>query len=356
MMQEFNIIDLNKLQFFLEILIIPLIVVLISISILLVLRKILLKSINNWSLRTGVSIGEVILNSIKTPSLTWCLALGLYLGISISEIPEKYLFYFNKVIIVIMIFSVTHAISKLAISIIQFQIHRTNLSFPATGLIFTILRIFIMITGFLLILSTLGISITPLITALGIGGLAIALALKDTLSNIFAGIHILVEKSIRVGDFIRLESGQEGSVEDLTWRTARIKTISNNMVIIPNSKLSQSIVTNFSLPEARMSISVAVNVSYSSDIQKVEKTLIDIAKRSVGEIQGLLDEPPPIVRFTPGFSESSLDFLLICSVQEFKFQNSVQHELRKRILERFREEGIEIPYPHRIIYLKHKEA
>ncbi|MCX8169897.1 MAG: mechanosensitive ion channel family protein, partial [Candidatus Methanomethyliaceae archaeon] len=319
------------------------------------IRRVLLKAINNWSLRTGVSLGEVILNSIKTPSITWCIALGLYLGISISEIPEKYLLYLNKFIIVIIIFSVSLAISNLAVRLIQFQIQRSNLPFPSTGLIFTILSSFIMITGFLLILTTLGISITPIITALGIGGLAIALALKDTLSNLFAGIHILVERSIRVGDFIKLESGQEGSVEDLTWRTARIKTISNNMVIIPNNKLSQSVVTNYSLPERRMSIMVPVSVSYSSDIEKVEKILLDIAKKSAGEIQGLLDEPPPIVRFNPGFSESSLDFMLICNIKEFKFQNPVQHELRKRILERFREEGIEIPYPHRIVYLRSKE-
>ncbi len=331
-MFEFNIIDFKTIEIFLKGLIIPSIVILFSISLLLLVRKVLLKSIKKWSLSAGLSIGEVVLNSIKTPSLTWCVALGLYFGISISEISEKYLFYINKLIVIIIIFSVTHAISNLSVRLIQYQIQKTNLSFPATGLIFIILSNFIMITGFLLILSTLGISITPIITALGIGGLAIALALKGTLSNIFAGIHILLEKSIRVGDFIRLESGQEGSVEDLTWRTARIKTISNNMVIIPNNKLSQSIVINYSLPEAKMSNQIPVSVNYSSDILKVEEILLDIIKKAAGKIQGLLDESPPIVRLTPGFSENSLDFTLICSVEEYKFQNLVQHELRKKFL------------------------
>ncbi|MCX8031154.1 MAG: mechanosensitive ion channel family protein [Thermodesulfovibrionales bacterium] len=269
--------------------------------------------------------------------------------------PEKFLFYVNKAIIVITIFTVTIAISTFVTKIIQFYTLKTNLSIPSTGLISTVLNIFIMITGILLILTTLGISITPIITALGIGGLAVALALKDTLSNIFSGIHILVEKSIRVGDYIRLESGLEGSVEDLTWRTARIKTINNNMVIIPNEKLSQSIVINYSLPDTKMSIQLPVSVSYSSDLNKVEEILLDIVKEATKEIEGLLDEPPPLVRFTPGFSESSLDLTLICFIKEFRFQNPIQHELRKRILHRFRKDGIQIPYPHRVVFLKNKE-
>jgi len=209
--------------------------------------------------------------------------------------------------------------------------------------------------GLLVILSFLGISITPLITALGVGGLAVALALQDTLANLFAGIHILVEKSIRVGDFIRLETGQEGYVEDITWRTTRIKMLPNNMVVIPNNKLAQSIVTNYYLPEKRMSLSVPVSVSYNSDIDKLERILTEEAKKAVGEVSGLLGDPEPAVRFIPGFGESSLDFTLVCHVREFTDQFPVQHEIRKRILKRFREEGIEIPFPHKVVYLKEEK-
>ena len=230
-------------------------------------------------------------------------------------------------------------------------VQKSELPIPTTGLAYGILKGTVFVIGFLIILTVLGISITPLITALGVGGLAVALALQDTLANLFAGIHILVEKSIRVGDFIRLETGQEGYVEDITWRTTRIMMLPNNMVIIPNSKLSQSIVTNYYLPEKRMSLLIPIGVSYSSDPEMVERILIEEAKKAVGEIPGLLGDPEPFVRFIPGFGESSLDFTLICQVQEFVDQYLAQHELRKRIFKRFKEEGIEIPFPHRTVYL-----
>jgi small-conductance mechanosensitive channel len=209
--------------------------------------------------------------------------------------------------------------------------------------------------GFLIILSVLGISITPLLTALGVGGLAVALALQDTLANLFAGIHILMEKAVRVGDFVKLETGQEGYVEDITWRTTRVRMLPNNIVVIPNSKLSQSVVTNYYLPEKRMSLLIPIGVSYSSDPEEVERILIDEAKKAVGEVQGLRGEPEPFVRFIPGFGESSLDFTLICQVNEFVDQYIAQHELRKRIFKRFREEGIEIPFPHRTVYLREEK-
>lgn len=340
---KYAFIELRDIETYLKSLVIPSIVIILSIVILLLIRQIFFKLIKSWSRKKGSALSDVILKSIKTPSLIWSITLGIYLGISIFEMPEKYLFYTIKLIVIIIIFSATLFISNLVNNVIQHHINISSLSIPQNSFMLSILSVIIFLTGFLLILTTLGISITPIITTLGIGGLAIALALKDTLTNIFAGLHILIEKSIRIGDFIRLENGQEGYLEDLTWRTARIRTVANNMIIIPNSRLSQSIVTNYSLPEPMMSIQIPIRVSYSSDIEKVEKILLDIANKASQDIEGVLEEPKPIVRFTPGFSENSLDFTLICSIKEFRFQNIIQHELRKRILEKFREEGIEIP-------------
>jgi small-conductance mechanosensitive channel len=164
-----------------------------------------------------------------------------------------------------------------------------------------------------------------------------------------------MEKSVRVGDFIRLETGQEGYVDDITWRTTRIRMLPNNMVVIPNSKLAQSIVTNYYLPEKRMSLLVSIGVSYSSDPEKVERILVEEAKKAAANIPGLLAEPEPFVRFIPGFGDSSLDFTLICQVAEFVDQYLAQHELRKRIFKRFNEEGIEIPFPHRTVYLREEK-
>ncbi|MFH1025219.1 MAG: mechanosensitive ion channel family protein, partial [Nitrospirota bacterium] len=232
---------------------------------------------------------------------------------------------------------------------------KSNLPIPTTGLAYGILKGTIIVIGCLVTLSVLGISIAPLLTALGVGGLAVALALQDTLANLFAGIHILLEKSVRVGDFIKLETGQEGYVEDITWRTTRVRMLPNNIVVIPNKNLAQSVVTNYYLPEKRMSLLIPVGVSYSSDPERVEKILVEEAKKAVGEIPGLLGDPEPFVRFIPGFGDSSLDFTLICQVKEFVDQYLAQHELRKRIFKRFKQEGIEIPFPHRTVYLREEK-
>ncbi|MEW6738605.1 MAG: mechanosensitive ion channel family protein [Nitrospirota bacterium] len=335
--------------------VIPAATAMVSASVLFVVRGIAFRLLHKWAEKTETRIDDIIIRSLKVPSVYWCIAIGLYIGVAVSDFPEKYVFYFSRAIHVIVILSITTAAANLSGKIFKNYIQKSDLPIPTTGLAYGILKGTILIIGFLIILSVLGISITPIITALGVGGLAVALALQDTLANLFAGIHILVEKSVRVGDFIRLETGQEGYVEDITWRTTRIRMLPNNMVIIPNSKLSQSIVTNYYLPEKRMALLIPVSVSYSSNPEKVERILVEEAKKAVGEIPGLLGDPEPFVRFIPGFGDSSLDFTLICQVREFVDQYLAQHELRKRIFRRFQEEGIEIPFPHRTVYLREEK-
>ena len=341
-------VELNRI-------LVPLIVALISASALFIIRGITFKLLHKWAEKTETKLDDIIIKSFKIPSIYWCLAIGLYIGVDISELPKIYTFYVHKAIHVIIILSITIATANLLGKIFRNYVQKLDLPIPTTGLAYGLLKVTILIIGFLIILSTLGISITPLITALGVGGLAVALALQDTLANLFAGIHILMEKSIRVGDFVKLETGQEGYIEDITWRTTRVRMLPNNIVVIPNNKLAQSVVINYYLPEKRMSLLISIGVSYSSDPEKVEKILIEEAKKAVGEVPGLLGDPEPVVRFIPGFGESSLDFTLICQVQEFVDQYPVQHELRKRIFKKFREEGMEIPFPHRTVYLREEK-
>jgi small-conductance mechanosensitive channel len=339
-----------------KLIVIPLIVPSVLVSLLFLIRKILFKLFHKWADNTKNRLDNIVIESIKTPSIYWILAIALYVTIGISEIPEKYALYIIRTLYVIIIFSVTLVIANMADRIFKHYVENMGIPFPTTGLTHGIIKGIILIIGFLIILGSLGISIAPLITALGIGGLAVALALQDTLSNLFAGIHILMEKPVRVGDFIKLETGQEGFVEDVGWRTTKVRMLPNNMVIIPNSKLSQSILTNYFLPEKRMSLLISIGVGYSSDPGEVERILVEEAQKGANDIPGLLADPEPFVRFIPGFGESSLDFTLICQVKEFIDQYLVQHELRKRIFKRFKEEGIEIPFPHRTVYLREENS
>jgi small-conductance mechanosensitive channel len=264
---------------------------------LLLVRNIVFRVLSGWAKNTQTTVDDIIIDSLKTPTIYWCMILSLYIGVSVSELPDRYMFYFKKSVQVLLLLSVTFAISGFSGNIFRSSVQKIGLPIPATGLAYGILKGAIITIGALITLSAIGISITPLITALGVGGLAVALALQDTLANLFAGIHIMMEKSVRVGDFIKLESGQEGSVEDITWRTTRIRMLPNNIVVIPNSKLSQSILTNYYLPEKKMALLIPISVSYSSDPERVEKILIEEAKKAVNRVPGMIGEPEPFVRF-----------------------------------------------------------
>ena len=203
-----------------------------------------------------------------------------------------------------------------------------------------------------ILLHHLGISITPMLTALGVGGLAVALALQDTLSNLFGGFYITIAGQVRLGDYVKLNTSEEGYVTDISWRSTTLRMRSNNYIIVPNSKLAQAIVTNYNLPEKRMTVAVQVGVSYDADPDQVERVLLDVAKQAAADVPGLAADYEPTVRLSPGFGPSTLDFQLYVNIVEFEQQFAVQHELRKRILKRFREEKIDMPFPTQTIFVK----
>src|SRR3989338_7194291 len=193
----------------------------------LLVRKLTLSMMGRWARKTETKVDDIILDTIRHPSIYWSIAIGLYVAVGLSSFHPKIADYSLKTIHIIIVLSVTLALANLISRLIQYAIESRELPLPATGLSRTIIKAVILTIGILIILSSLGISITPLITALGVGGLAVALALQDTLSNLFAGIHILVERPIRVGDYIKLSSGEEGYVMDIGWRTTRIRMLGN---------------------------------------------------------------------------------------------------------------------------------
>ncbi len=324
----------------------------LSAVVLLIIRSLLLRALRRVAKKTSTMADDVLLSTLKHPSIWWAIAIALYIAIDTSEFPEKYVNIGLKAIYVIVVLSVTMALAGFLSRLMQAAVERRGVPVPTTGLSKTIINASVFAIGFMIILNGLGVSITPLLTALGVGGLAVALALQDTLSNLFAGVLITVEKPLSVGDYVKLDSGEEGYVEDIGWRSTRIKKLQNNIIIIPNSKLSKSVITNYYMPEKRMSLLIPIGVSYKSDPEQVERILTEETLAAAEEVDGLLSDPKPFVRFIPGFGDHSLDFTLICQVAEFVDQYLVQHELRKRIFNRLKRENIEIPFPIRTVYLK----
>jgi small-conductance mechanosensitive channel len=183
-----------------------------------------------------------------------------------------------------------------------------------------------------------------------VGGLAVALGLQDTLSNLFAGIHVLLSEPIRVGDYVRLESGEEGFVTDIQWRYTRLRLLANNVVIVPNSKLAQSIITNYDRPQSELAVPVEVGVHYDSDLDQVERVTIEVAREVMRNVAGGVAEFEPFIRYHT-FGESSIDFTAVLRGRGFTDQFLVKHEFVKRLRARYAAEGIVIPFPIRTLEL-----
>jgi small-conductance mechanosensitive channel len=229
---------------------------------------------------------------------------------------------------------------------------RTDSTIKSPTVVINIARLSVALLGFFIILQNLGIDITALVTALGIGGLAIALALQDTLSNLFAGMQIILTKQVRQRDYIRLSSGEEGWVTDIKGRNTTIQTFPDgNLVTVPNSLLAASTVKNYSMPKAALWVSLQVGVSYDSDLDHVETVAMEVAKDVIAEVEGGVPGEEPVVRYHT-FGDSSIDFNVRMLVHDFRSQRPVKHEFIKRLHRRFGEEGIEIPFPIRTVVMK----
>ena len=333
----------------------PLIIFLVVLSIGLIAKKIIFIRLACWAKKTSTQLDDVIIQTIKGPFVILCLMLGLYFALQFSKLPENIVHVMSKSILILGIFSVVLALANLLSGIIKIYASRIDYALPVTSLTQNIARIFIFSIGALIILNSLGVSITPILATLGVGGLAVALALQDTLSNLFAGFHITVAKQIRVGDYVKLETGEEGYVVDINWRSTKIKMLPNNLILIPNDKLNKAIVTNYNLPDKEMAVLVDLGVHYKSDLGKVEKVTCEVAKSIMEEVSGGVEYFEPFIRFN-AFGDSSIKFTVILRAKEFVDQYLVKHEFIKRLHKRYAKEGINIPYPIRAInYEQEKE-
>ncbi len=207
------------------------------------------------------------------------------------------------------------------------------------------------VVGALYILHAAGVDTSPLLAGGAVGGLVLGLALQETLSNIFAGFFLNLDRPVKIGDLIKLEQGQEGFVEEIGWRYTKLRLWSNSLVVVPNSKLSQSILTNFNLPVENTSVYVNAGVAYDSDLERVEAVVLEVAGSLQREFEGADRTWEPVVRFKE-FAESAITFTLVLRAADPADQFKIQSECIKRLHRRFRAEGIEIPYPVRTIVQK----
>jgi len=292
---------------------------------------------------TKTDIDDIFLSVMSKPVFYFIILGGAYLSISLLPGVEAYMNYIEGTFFVASVGLAAYVIGKMT-SVLVPRWLPVEKKFEGTPkLINRIVSAVIYILAFLIILSHFGVQITPILAALGVGGLAIGLALQSTLSNFFAGLHIISDRPIRIGDFIEVE-GISGFVEDISWRSTRIRTIPGNVYIIPNSKLAESVIQNVNMPDKPMNIVVPCGVAYGSDLEKVEKTVLETAKHIQETVPGAVKGFEPLVRFKE-FGDSNINFSTILRVEKYSDKYRVTHEFIKALKKRFDKEKIEISWP-----------
>lgn len=321
----------------------------------LIFERVLAGRIRAAAARTAWKGDDILVESLHGASVLWLFLLGVYLALQSVPLPPRPELLARRLLLILFLVSLTLFLARVAANLITIYSSKNESVLPSTSIIRNLTKLVVWVLGMLVVLQTLGIAITPVLTALGVGGLAIALALQDTLSNLFGGVHILASRQVQVGDFIRIDSGEEGYVRDIRWRNTVIQQLANNMVIVPNAKLASAVTVNFNQPDSEMGISVNVGVSYTSDLEHVERVALEIARDVLATVPGAVRGAEPSVRFHT-FADSSIHCSVNLRAQHFADQFLVKHEFIKRLHKRFAAEGIEIPNPVRTILLKREEG
>ncbi|WP_329268115.1 mechanosensitive ion channel family protein [Streptomyces sp. NBC_01451] len=315
------------------------------------LLRMLLRWLGRHADRTRWSGDDVIVDALRTVVPWSAFTGGAAAAAAALPLTRTVGHNVNQTLTVLLIGVTTLTVARVVGRLVSAVTQSRSAVAGSATIFVNIIRVVILALGFLVVLQTLGVSIAPMLTALGVGGLAVALALQDTLANLFAGIHILASKTVQPGDYIKLSSGEEGYVVDINWRQTTIRQLSNNLVIIPNGQLAGTNMTNFNRPEQMLTILVQVGVAYDSDLEQVERVTCEVVAEVMTEITGAVPEHEPLVRFHT-FGDSRIGFTVILGVGEFSDQFRIKHEFIKRLHRRYRAEGISIPAPARTVALQ----
>ena len=305
----------------------------------LVLSRIVARRLERLAARTSGDWDDVLVAELKRRVPFWAFLVGLYLSLAYWALNPQALQFATRLLSALGVASLTIAAAAIAVRLVATYGPRVSPEAPVSSLAQNVVRVLVIVLGVLVIVRSFGYDITPMLTALGVGGLAVALALQEPLSSLFAGIFITLAQQVRIGDYIRLDTGAEGYVVDFNWRAARLRQLADNVIIVPNSKLAQAIVTNFSQPTAELGVGVDLVVDRSSDLARVEQAALDVANAVMRDARAGVPNAQPSVRFS-GLPEGGVKLSVGMRARSFADQFQLQHEFIKRVHARFAQEGI----------------
>jgi small-conductance mechanosensitive channel len=300
---------------------------------------------------TATNWDDLLWAALRGLALPSAVTAGLWWAAQLVRLRAPIHGLVDRALLVVIVLAVSAAAARFAGGAVrEIALSRSGVA-QSASIFVNITRVVVLMIGVLVLLQSLGVSITPLLTALGVGGLAVALALQDTLANLFAGIHILASKKVQPGDYIRLSTGgEDGYIVDINWRNTTVRQLAGNLVVVPNSRFADAIMTNFHHPQQDMAVLLQLGVSYDSDLELVERVTSEVGAEVMATVDGAVRDHVPTIRYNT-FAESSIRFTVILRVDEYSAQYLVVHEFIKRLHARYRAEGITIPYPTRTLVM-----
>jgi len=269
------------------------------------------------------------------------LLLGVHLALQRLTLPLALERNATMALRIATILTVTAFSARVVGRIVRAYTDREGSRLPSTSIFVNLARALIWVLGGISLLAALGVSIAPLVTALGVGGLAVGLALQPTLENVFSGIQVLASRQIEPGDLIRLETGEEGAVLDVTWRNTTIITPSNDLIVVPNSIIGRSRITNFSTLSGEHVLVVPIAIAANADTALVERCIQEVAEQITTNVEGVVADAPPTVRFA-AVTQAGIQVNVGIRVGSYPERIPVRHELIKQVQQRFAAEGIEL--------------
>lgn len=323
-----------------------------STSVMLVIKRFVLRRVRRIIDKTTFYFDTLLINALNFPLTVIVLVVNLLFLRQLLvyfEIADKRVDGFvNAAAQLMLILAVVIFVDRFCVGMLGGYAAKSEALRNSKSIMQGIARGVILGVGTLVILGTLGISVTPIIASLGITSLAVALALQPTLENFFSGVQLVMDKPIRVGDFIELDSGEQGFVDKIGWRSTWIKMLPNNTVIMPNSLISQSKIINYYYPEKELSVPVEVGVHYDSDLEHVEQVTLEVAREILKTHKWGVPEYNTFVVYHT-FDSSSINFTVMLRAQEYFNRFFIKSEFMKALHKRYAQEGIVIPYPIRAI-------
>ena len=311
-------------------------------------HKILTRKISKWTPDSGRFSNSAVLDVIRAPVRVLGLILACAIAVSIApESVQKHPISLIGIKVSLILIGLW-IMDRSGSALVKSDLLPDSVSSGTRSWMVMIFRGVVYSVGTLILLDAFGISITPILASLGVGSVAIALALQETLGHFFSGLYLMADQPLRIGDFIRLEDGVEGTVTRGGGRSTNILTPADNLIVLPNTKVANSRLTNFDLPSPETNVHIDLGVAYGSDLDRVEKVTLIVAKNILTSSPSGVSSSTPSFRFVK-FGESSIDLTVTLRARTYAEGGALRHDFIKMLHREFEKEKISIPYPHRVI-------